>query len=113
MPILMLLPPRRFNGIMALQIGMLGFGTNELLEYRTGKGVMWWATKPYRLVRGVSDVDAENETVEKRLKRRREMKEEMARRRIAEDQEVVVADAGSRVAISLEEHVVERRGREG
>jgi hypothetical protein len=44
MPILMILPPRRFNGITFLQVGMLGWGVNEQVEYRTGRDLISRAT---------------------------------------------------------------------
>jgi hypothetical protein len=89
MPILLILPPRRFNAIMALQVGMFGFGANELLEYRTGQGLLWWAGKPIRWTMGSDDSEAENQKIQERLRRRREKKEEEVKRRIEEEGDVV------------------------
>jgi len=47
-PLLMLLPPRRFNAITFLQGGMFGWGVNEQTSWRTGHDLIWhynrWAT---------------------------------------------------------------------
>jgi hypothetical protein len=85
MPILMALPPRRLNAIFALQAGMLGFGAHELLDYRTGHGLLWWSGKPYRWVRGVDDSQIQNNRLQARLESRRKRKEEEVKRRIEDD----------------------------
>jgi len=85
MPLLMIIPPRRFNGITALQMGMFGFGANELLDYRTGQSLLWWAGKPYRWVRGLDDSDMQNQRLQARLNKRRQRKEEEVKRQIAEE----------------------------
>jgi hypothetical protein len=46
MPILMALPPRRFNGITLMQLGMLAWGADEQVEYRTGRDAISWAMGP-------------------------------------------------------------------
>jgi hypothetical protein len=50
MPVLMALPPRRFNGVALMQLGMLGWAANEQLAYRTGRDVVSWATGERRAV---------------------------------------------------------------
>ncbi|KAF2669801.1 hypothetical protein BT63DRAFT_453986 [Microthyrium microscopicum] len=40
MPLLLIMPPRRFNAISMIQTGMLGWGFNEQSEYRTGRSVL-------------------------------------------------------------------------
>jgi hypothetical protein len=50
MPLLMALPPRRFNTVAVLQLGMFGWGANEQLEYRTGRDVVSWVTGERRVV---------------------------------------------------------------
>jgi hypothetical protein len=66
MPLLMIIPPRRFNGITLMQLGMLGWGANEQVEYRTGRDVIAWTVGSRKTVEApVKGAAAAAQTTEK------------------------------------------------